>query len=120
LRKNGLVINRKRTLRIYWGLAFDLSQRLKKRVPARVKQLLAVPAAANVCWLLDFISDVLTDGRRFSMLNMLDDYNGQLLGVEIDFSLPASRIVQVLTRLVDCYIPPAQLHTDNENLSTPG
>jgi putative transposase len=82
-------------------------------VPARVKQPLAVTAAANGCWSLDFTSDVLTDGRRFRTLNVLDDYNRELLGVEIDFSLPASRVVQVLTRLVECYGRPAQLRTDN-------
>jgi putative transposase len=33
--------------------------------------------------------------------------------VEIDFSLPASRVVQVLTRLVNCHGCPAQLRADN-------
>jgi putative transposase len=113
LRKNGLVINHKRTLRIYRAMALNLPRRLKKRVPVRVKQPLAVPAAANVCWSLDFTSDVLTDGRRFRTLNVLDDYNRELLGVEIDFSLPAARVVQVLTRLVESYGRPAQLRTDN-------
>jgi putative transposase len=71
LRKNGLVINHKRTLRVYRTLALNLPRRLKKRVPARVKQPLAVPTTANV----------------------LDDYNRQLLGVEIDVELPASHVV---------------------------
>lgn len=113
MRKNGLVIYHKRTLRIYWALALNLPRRLKKRAPARAKQPLVVPVAANVCRSLDFTSDVLTDGRRFRTLNVLDEYNRQLLGVEIDFSLPAARVVQVLTRLVDCDGRPAQLRTDN-------
>ena len=61
LHNNELVINHKRTLRIYRALALNLPRRLKKCVPARVKQPLVVPATANVCWLLDFISDGLTD-----------------------------------------------------------
>lgn len=113
LRKNGLRINHKRTLRIYRALGLNLPRRRKRRLPARVKQPLTVPTSANVCWSLDFTSDVLTDGRRFRTLNVLDDHNRQLLGVEIDFSLPASRVVQVLTRLVECYSRPAQLRTDN-------
>jgi putative transposase len=80
-------------------------------VPARVKQPLAVPQAANGCWSLDFTRDVSTDGRRFRTLNVLDDYNRELLGVEVNFFLPASRVVQVLTRLVECYSSPAQLRT---------
>lgn len=93
LRKNGLLINHKRTLRVYRPLALNLPRRLKKRVPARVKQPLAVPTTANVCWSLDFTSDVLTDDRRFRTLNVLDDYNRQLLGVEIDVELLAARVV---------------------------
>jgi putative transposase len=91
----------------------NLPQCLKTRVPARVKQPLVVLVAANVCWSLDFTSNVLTDGRRFRTLNVLDDYNRQLLGVEIDFSLPAARVVQTLTRLVEYHGCPAQLRTDN-------
>lgn len=113
LRKNGLVINHKCTLRIYRALALSLPRHLKKRIPSRVKQPLAVPEAANGCWSLDFTSDVLTDSRRFRTLSVLDDYNCELLGMEIDFSLPASRVVQVLTRLVEYYDRPAQLRTDN-------
>ena len=93
------------------GLA--LPRRLKKRLPARVKQPLVVPEAANGCWSLDFTSDVLTDGRRFRTLRVLDDYNRQLLGVEIDFSLPAARVVQVLARLVGCPGRPTQLRPGN-------
>jgi len=89
LRKNRLLINHERTLRIYLALALNLPRHLKKRVPARVKQPLAVPEAANGCSSLDFTSDVLTDGRRFCTLNVLDDYNHELLGVEIGFFLPA-------------------------------
>ena len=113
LRKNGLLINHKRTLRIYRALALHLPQRFKKRGPARVKRPLTVPVAANVSWSLDFTRDVLTDGRRFRTLNVLDDYNRQLLGVEVDFSLPAACVVHVLTRLIECHGPPAQLRTDN-------
>ena len=94
-------------------MGLNLPRRRTKRLPARVKQPLAVPPSTNVCWSLDFTSDVLTDGRRFRTLNVLDDYNRQLLGVEIDVELPASRVVQVLTRLVECHGRPAQLRTDN-------
>ena len=80
---------------------------------ARGKQPFGVPVAANVCWSLDFTSDVLTAGRRFRTLNVLDEVNRPLLGVEIDFSVPASRVVQVLTRLGECQGRPAQLRPDN-------
>jgi putative transposase len=89
-----------------------MPRRLKKRVPARVKQPLAVPEVATVYCSLDFTSDVSTNGRWFRTLNVLDDCNRELLSVEIDFSLPASGVVQVLTRLVECHGCPMQLRTD--------
>ena len=64
-------------------------------------------------WLLGFNSNVLTDSRWSRTLNVLDDYNRQLLGVEIDLSLPAACVVQVLTRLVECHGRPIQLRTDS-------
>ena len=85
LRKNGLIINHKCTWCLYQAMGLHLPRRLKKRVPARVKQPLVMPEAANRCWALDFTSDVLTDGRRFRTLNALDAFNRQLLGVEIGF-----------------------------------
>ena len=72
-----------------------------------------MPATANVCWPLDFTGDVLTGGRRFRTLNVLDDDNRELPGVETDFSLPATRVVQVLTRLGEHPGRPAQLRTGN-------
>ncbi|MBD2766891.1 transposase family protein [Hymenobacter sp. BT664] len=55
----------------------------------------------------------MTDGRRFRTLNVLDDDNRELLGVEIDFSLPAARVVQTLVRLIEYRGRPAQRRTDN-------
>jgi putative transposase len=66
-----------------------------------------------VCWPLDFTSDMLADGRQFRTLNVLDDYNCELLGIEMGSSLPARRVVQVLTRLVECQSCPTQLRTNN-------
>ncbi|WP_208176600.1 hypothetical protein [Hymenobacter negativus] len=48
------------------------------------------------------------------MLNVLDNYNRKLLGVEINFSLSAVRVVQVLTCLVQYHSRPAQLCTGNK------
>ena len=64
-------------------------RRKKKRLPERVKRPLEVPTQPNVCWSLDFMSDALTDGRRFRTLNVVEDWNREVLGIEVDFSLPA-------------------------------
>lgn len=98
---------------MYCQLGLNLPRRRRKRLPARLRQPLTVPTAANQVWSLDFMSDALRDGRRFRTLNVLDDYNRQALGVEIDYSLPAGRVIRLLQRLVDAYGVPTKLRCDN-------
>lgn len=114
LRKDGLVVNHKRLWRLYQLQQLQQTRRRpKRRRPARVKQLLTVPAGPNQCWSMDFMSDALTDGRRFRTLNVVEDWNRELLGIEVDFSLPAVRVVRLLAQLIERHGPPAQLRVDN-------
>ena len=50
-----------------------------------------MPTDPNVAWSMDFMADRLADGRPFRLLNVLDDFNREGLGLEVDFSLPAER-----------------------------
>ena len=50
-------------------------------------------------WSMDFMADRLGDGRAFRLLNVLDDFNREGLGIEVDFSLPAERAFEVSTEL---------------------
>gem|GEM_PF-3505892 len=50
-------------------------------------------------WSLDYMHDSLWDGRCFRMLNVIDDFNRQVLWIETDTGLPALRVIRVLDRL---------------------
>ena len=114
LRKLGEVVNHKRLWRLYRAERLQVGARPgKQRVPARVQPPLVVPTQPNVCWSLDFRRDALTDGRRFRALNVVEDLNGEVLGIAVDFSLPARRVVALLTDLVARHGAPAQLRVDN-------
>jgi putative transposase len=113
LRRQGYSYNHKRIWRIYRQLGLNLPRRKKKRLPERVRQSLAKPTAINQVWSLDFMSDVLRDGRRFRTLNVLDDYNRQALGIDIDFSLPAKRVVRLLEQAIETHGKPSCLRCDN-------
>ena len=47
-----------------------------------------MPETGNQTWSMDFIHDQLADGRSFRLLNMLDDFNREGLGIEVNLSLP--------------------------------
>jgi putative transposase len=113
IRRLGQVFNHKRMWRVYCQMGLNLPRRRRKRLPKRLRQPLVQPTAAHQVWSLDFMSDALRDGRRFRTLNVLDDYNRQALGIEIDYSLPAGRVIRLLQRLVDAHDKPAKLRCDN-------
>ncbi len=57
----------------------------------------------------------LTNGRAFRLFNVIDDYNGEALTVEIDFSLPAKRVIRSLNQLIECRGKPVQVRCECDN-----
>ena len=49
---------------------------------------------------MDFMADRPGDGRAFRLLNVLDAFNREGLGIEVDFSLPAERVIRSLDPFV--------------------
>lgn len=113
LRRMGHGWNHKRVWRVYRALGLNVKRRAKKRIPARVKRPLEVPAGANQCWSGDFMSDTLYHGRRFRTFNLMDDFNREMLAIEVDTSLPAERVVRVLNQVAAWRGLPSRLRVDN-------
>ena len=98
IRRKGFEWNHKRVYRIYTDLKLNIRRRYR-RLPARAKQALYQPSAINEVWSIDFMSDTLWNGRRFRVLNVIDDYNREVLHIETDLSLPTVRLIRVLEYL---------------------
>jgi len=113
LRLAGRPWNHKRVYRIYTRLGLNIRRRAKKRRPTRVKQRLFQPTGPNQVWSLDYIHDSLWNGRTFRMMNVLDDYNRQVLRIEADTCLPARRVIRVLEQLEESRGLPSMLRVDN-------
>lgn len=113
LRNKGEKINHKRLYRVYTSMRLNIRRRSRKRLPERVKQPLCVPTALNQCWSLDFMSDALSDGRKFRVLNVIDDFNRESLAIEVDTSLPARRVERTLDAIVKERGLPANIRSDN-------
>ena len=62
---------------------------------------------------MDFMADRLEDGRAFRLLNVLDDFNREGLGIEIDFSLPADRVIRSQDRIIEWRGQPGSIRVDN-------
>jgi putative transposase len=62
---------------------------------------------------MDFMADKLGDGRQFRLLNVLDDVNREGLGIEVDFSLPAERVIRSLDRIIEWRGKPGTIRVDN-------
>jgi len=86
IRLEGIKWNRKRVLRVYRMLNLKMRRKRKQRLPSRIKQTLGVPARINQTWSIDFMSDSLTNGRRFGILNVIDDCNREALISEAYYS----------------------------------
>lgn len=113
LRRKGFVWNHKRVYRVYTAMKLNIRRRFRKRLPARVKQALFQPERINEVWSIDFMSDSLWSGRKFRLLNVIDDYNREMLAMETDFSLPALRVIRVLEYLLEFRGLPKMIRVDN-------
>ena len=112
-RRRGMVMNLKKVYRPYCEEGLKVRRRggCKRAIGTRAP--LEKALHPNAIWVLDFVSDTLETGRRFRVFNVEDQYTRRGLGVEIDTSLPGTRIVRVLDRLVALWGKPAMIVSDN-------
>jgi putative transposase len=103
----------KRVYRIYKELELNLRIKPRKRRVRQMPEPLAVPGTINEVWSMDFMHDQLADGRSIRTLNVIDDFNREALGIEVDFSLPAGRVARVLTQIIEQRGRPLAIRCDN-------
>jgi putative transposase len=113
LRREGWKVNHKKVYRLY--KLEGLSLRLKK-TKKRVSRLRVVQPQAqhpNERWSLDFMSDTLGSGRRIRVLTVVDHFSRVSPAVEVNTSLPGSRVIAVLERAATMYGLPKTICVDN-------
>jgi len=109
----GFKWNHKRVYRIYKQLELNLRIKPRRRIKRDKPQALSVPLSINQTWSIDFMSDSLDTGRKIRTFNVIDDYNRECLGIEVDHSLPAQRVIKSLEQLIEWRGKPKAIRCDN-------
>lgn len=112
LQREGWQVNHKRVYRLYVEEKLGL-RRKRGRKRAGVRQPLPEPTGANQVWSVDFVTDAFSSGRRFRMLNIVDDYTREAVAIEPDTSLSGVRVTRVLEQLQEQRGLPARIRSDN-------
>jgi putative transposase len=100
LRQEGLVRNRKRTQRLYREEGLSVRRRRGRKRATGSRAPLLLPALPNARWSIDFVHDQLACGRRFRILNVIDDVTKECLLALADTSISGKRVARELTALV--------------------
>ena len=103
----------RRVYRIYCELALNLRIKPRRRLKRHAPEPLKEPIRANQVWSLDFMHDQLIDGRKFRLLNVIDDYRREGLAIEAGFSLPTIRVIRTLNQLLEYREKPLVIRCDN-------
>ena len=105
--------NPKRIYRVYKAMRLNLRRAAKRRLPKRERVALYVPRLPDTVWSVDFMSDALACGRRFRTFNVVDDFNREVLHIEVDTSINSNRLVRVFEQLKRDHGLPQVVRSDN-------
>jgi putative transposase len=113
LKREGYLINHKKLFRLYREERLAVRRRGGRERAIGTRALMAVPMAPNDRWSLDFVSDQLTDGRRFHIQTVVDDCTRECLALVADTSLSGARVARELERLLTERGKPKMVVSDN-------
>ena len=113
LRREGVRMNHKKLRRLYTEERLQVRLRKGRKRAAGPRVPLTVPEGPNQRWSLDFVSDTLTDGRRFRILTMVDDFSRESLCLVADTSLSGKRVARELDAIIARRGAPLTVVSDN-------
>lgn len=112
LKGEGLVQNKKHTYRLYTEEGLQVRTKKRKKLQ-RPRMPIEVPSIVNQRWSMDFVADQLSNGRRFRVLNIVDDYTREMVGQLVSISISGRMVARFLTDLIDARDKPESIVCDN-------
>ena len=113
LRREGTLVNHKKLRRLYREERLQVRRRGGRKRALGTRAPLSLPQGPNQRWSLDFVSDTLTDSRRFRMLAVVDDFTRECLTLVADTSLSGVRVGRELDAVIAQRGRPQTIVSDN-------
>ncbi len=113
LKREGVRMNLKKVYRLYREERLVVRRRGGRKRALDTRAPAAVLQGANQRWSLDFVSDALNDGRRFRVLNIVDDFTRECLAAVVDTSLSGARVARELDEVIARRGRPCMIVSDN-------
>src|SRR5262249_36052581 len=113
LRRGGIELNHKKLFRIDREERLPVRRRSGRKRALGTRAPITLPQGPDQRWSLDFVSDVLADGRRFRVLVVVDDFARECLALVVDTSISGRRVARKLDAIVAAGKKPLQIVSDN-------
>ncbi|WP_354141056.1 IS3 family transposase [Bradyrhizobium sp. LB11.1] len=113
LRQQGEPSGRNRIYRLYREEGLSVRKRRARRRAVGTRAPILVEARPNARWSLDYVHDQFASGRRFRVLNTVDDVTRECLAAIPDTSIPGRRVARELTALINQRGKPGMIVSDN-------
>ena len=111
--REGFEVNHKKVRRIYREEKIQGRRRGGRKRALGTRKPMVLPHGPNQRWSLDFASDALTDGRRFRILAVVDDFSRENLVLVADTSLSGHRVARELDKVIAERGMPKTIVSDN-------
>ncbi|MFC3615139.1 IS3 family transposase [Lutimaribacter marinistellae] len=113
LERQGWQVNQKKLRRLYREEKLQVRKRGGRKRALGTRRPMLVPERPNERWSLDCVSDAFTDGRRFRVLAIVDDFSRECLALVADTSLSGLRVTRELTAIMTRRGSPRTIVSDN-------
>lgn len=113
LAREGFEVNHKKLFRLYREEGLAVRRRRSRKRALGTRRPILVPDRSNCRWSLDFVSDAFSDGRRFRILCVVDDFSREALATVADISLSGERLTRELDKIIKLRGQPDMIVSDN-------
>jgi putative transposase len=113
LRREGLTVNHKRIYRLYRNEGLTVCVKRIRRLAAAPRLSPPRPTKSGQRWSMDFVTDRTSDGHRFRVLTLVDDFSRRCPGLVVERSIGGRRVVRFLDEIATKHGYPQTIVIDN-------